>query len=477
MQIKKVILIISALFFVLTTIYAEHVDITKARLVAKNVYFERASDFEEVNYNDIVFSSETATYHKQTPLYYIFNVANQGGYVIISADDHAYPVLAYGLGGNYIESEFPPAFFELMESYKLQMIEIIEEKLPSTSEIDAVWNAYLSDPFQKGTLSTVGPLLSTNWDQSPYYNDSCPGGSVTGCVATAMAQVMKYWAHPHKGKGSHTYSSNYGMLSVDFSKATYNYNNMPDVVNSPNADVAKLMYHCGVSVNMNYSPYGSGASMSDARLAMVQYFKYSNNTLDQWKTSFNNIYWEILLRADLINKRPLLYAGGSHAFVCDGFQYPNHFHFNFGWGGMADGYFYITNINPSGGNFTSQQIAITDCYPDPTLSNFVSQAETTGEENIDLVYAGIEDIPLSDAVQLFPNPCDGNFNLKIINNFKGDIVISIKDLSGKTIEKTVLHKNQHVFSEDIQLSDFPSGLYLLSASTDNEQVIKKFSIR
>jgi hypothetical protein len=198
--------------------------------------------------------------------------------------------------------------------------------------------------------ASAGPLLSTKWNQGQYYNASCPvdaegtdGHVPVGCVAVAMAQVMKYHNYPVTGTGSHSYSHPvYGTLSANFGATTYNWASMPDSLSKYDSDVATLLYHVGVSVEMDYTPDQSGAYMSDAAYALETYFKYSNSLSYVWKSSYSTDEWTTILRTEIDNKRPILYSGhgtGGHAFVCDGYSGSDYFHFNWGWGGSEDNYF------------------------------------------------------------------------------------------------------------------------------------------
>jgi hypothetical protein len=142
---------------------------------------------------------------------------------------------------------------------------------------------------------------------------------------------------------------------------------MPNQLGSSDPDVATLLYHCGVSVNMQYSATSSGSLTSAGKDALINFFGYSANALYLIKSSYSDATWEGMLRADLDAGRPLIYAGtgiyGGHAWVCDGYSGTNYFHFNWGWGGYANGYFYLTNINPGGYDFTSSQVAILGIEP------------------------------------------------------------------------------------------------------------------
>lgn len=192
-------------------------------------------------------------------LYYVYNIGN--GFVIVSGDDAANPILAYSNEGNFNQQKISPSISYWLSGYQKQIQYIIDNNIKPTSAITAKWDALINNTQQPSALSTltVSPMMSTTWNQSPYYNDLCPydnvkdSFTVTGCVATAMAQVMKYWNYPTTGSGFYSYSDpHYGTQSANFSSTTYAWDSMPNAVSNANNAVATLMYHCGVSLNMTY---------------------------------------------------------------------------------------------------------------------------------------------------------------------------------------------------------------------------------
>ena len=186
---------------------------------------------------------------------------------------------------------------------------------------------------------------------------------------------MKYWEYPSQGIGFHSYNEDdYGTLSANFASTTYNWAAMPNNVTSSNNAVATLMYHCGVSVDMNYGVGGSSAQTLDVANALINYFGYSPQIEGLYKTNYSNVQWINLLKTDLDNNRPIQYAGsgngGGHSFVCDGYDNNDWFHFNWGWGGSSDGYFDLDYLNPGSlgtgggtGGFNTNQRAIIGIQP------------------------------------------------------------------------------------------------------------------
>jgi hypothetical protein len=320
--------------------------------------------------------------------FYVFS-ANQAGFIAISADDVVLPVLAYSDEGVFDPNTMHSSIQKWFQGYADQIRYAIINKLEATEEIQTQWNDLLAGNQPLTRRGSVAPLISVKWDQSPYVNDLCPYDNfykkraITGCVATAMAQVLKYWQYPATGTGFHSYShSNYGTISSSFGSHTYNYSNMPQYVNSSNNDVAQLMFDCGVSVEMGYSVSSSGAYVISSRspvthcteYALKTYFGYPSTLSGKQRQNYSDVNWINLIKTDLDAGQPVIYAGfgggSGHCFVADGYDNNNYLHFNWGWGGDYDGYFQINSLNPSGvgsgggtGSYNSGQQAIVGVRP------------------------------------------------------------------------------------------------------------------
>jgi len=255
----------------------------------------------------------------------------------------------------------------------------------------------------------VAPLLTTNWDQkAPYYNDCLFFGEKypTGCAATAMAQIMKFWNSPSQRTRTipaYTTESLNISISAITGNTTYDWNNMANVYNSSsssqqNAAVAKLMYECGVSINMDYMPSGSGANIGESDdgnyvgpiVALAEYFNYDCHIEIFWKGDYSDSDWDTMLREELEAGRPILYNGDNgqtgnnlevHAFVCDGYRCSDStFHFNWGWSGDADGYFPISQLNPKDRtgkthDFSHHQFVIINIKPNPNGYFYATSAD------------------------------------------------------------------------------------------------------
>ena len=302
---------------------------------------------------------------------YLFEGAD-GGFVLVAADDAARPILGYSATGAMDTANMPPALQEWLKGYQKEIDILREAKgFPPHAE----WYALEQGITPKDTVwEGVEPMLTTFWDQGYPYNGYCPGGSVTGCAATAQAQVMNYWKYPAFGQGSHSYTHvRYGVQQADFGHTLYDWENMPveATASSPMVEkeaVALLMYHCGVSLEMDYSRDGSAAAglagisgYASIDNSLKDYFGYSNQMRVVHKDfGYGNAEWRDMIIADLDLGHPIVYTGaaeeGGHGFVCDGYDSRGYMHFNFGWSGRGDGYFPVDSISPGvggvGGNVT-----------------------------------------------------------------------------------------------------------------------------
>ena len=227
-------------------------------------------------YTAVSRSTSTQKSSENTPCYYAFNVQD-GGFVLVSASENIRPILAYADKGRFDTANLPDNMRAYLLGMQLEIAEVIQHQYPAGAGVKAQWEQLQNtagSAFFNENVSAVEPLTENIlWDQGVNFNDSCPkdakagngGRCPTGCTATAMGIVIRYWKYPAHGYGSHSYSTaKYGVLHADFEKTNYNYNNMPEYFGMfPKAyqrsAVSQLLYHCGVSVQMGYGPSSSGA--------------------------------------------------------------------------------------------------------------------------------------------------------------------------------------------------------------------------
>ena len=282
---------------------------------------------------------------------YVFN-ASTGGFVIVSGSDATEQVLGYGTSGAFDAQNMAPGLADMLDIYSEEIGYAIDNNIERTSA-----------PVQTAdTRPSIAPMLKTQWGQSTPFNNLCPmvgsNRSVTGCLATAMAQVMKHHNWPEVGEGSRSYESTLGgetvTLSVDFGETTYDWENMLNNYstgyNEQQANaVATLLYSCGVACGMNYAT--STAPSAELFKALPNNFKYDKSIKMAEKAYYGIDEWNDIVYNELRNGRVVYLAGynakSGHAFVCDGYDKDDYFHINWGWVGLDDGYFKMSALDPS----------------------------------------------------------------------------------------------------------------------------------
>ncbi len=421
--------------------------------------------------------------------FYVFNL-NPQGFILISGDDVVQPILGYSLEGTFTTGNMAPSVEKWLGSYRDQIRDMIQSHAEASPEIQQAWMRYQHSTSEStpSLNRNVSPLLQTQWNQSPHYNALCPGGSVTGCVATAMAQIMKYWNYPAMGSGFHSYNhDSYGTISANFGNTTYDWGSMPNVVNSPNIAVATLNFHCGVSVDMQYSPQVSGAFVIEnsptpqacSEYAFKTYFGYKPTLQGVERANYSESQWINLIKSELDASRPILYAGfgsgGGHAFVCDGYDNSGFFHFNWGWAGAYDGFYSINALNPSGtgtgggtGGYNSGHQAVIGIEPPD------GQGGGGGGGNSQSYDLGLYNYVTPSANTIYYG---GSFSIttNIVNNgnttFNGDYCAAVFDvqsnfidyvsiLSNYSLQSGYTYNNNLVFSSNGLFSMLPGTYYI-----------------
>lgn len=366
MNIKKLLnsVLLASLAMASMNAYAGNVNVTDARLAANNFLKQHVStmpgSFKAPALADLRLAhAEASPTRLGVNDYYAFNIKG-GGFVIVSGEDRSVPILGYSDKGCIDFNNLPAPLKDLLDGYKAEI-----EFLRSYEGDDLV----MASPSIK-VGGTVGPLIQTTWGQEMPYYLQCPiyqgEYCVVGCVATAMAQVMKYWQYPTSSSSiSRYYSWEYGGYVSALPATTFDYSLMLDsychwdwdnsmliqdtYTDAQAQEVAKLGRYCGQAVQMSYSPEGSGA-YTDDQLSAMKKFGYSNATSSYRGYGTSTSTWESTLRTELDAGRPILYSAndpsaGGHAFICDGYNSEGKFHFNFGWYGTCDGWYVSTALN------------------------------------------------------------------------------------------------------------------------------------
>nr|NQU90680.1 C10 family peptidase [Bacteroidota bacterium] len=359
-------------------VHSEQIESDHAKTVATNFYFERYSQYKPIQWKDITPENTIPVLHDGQLVYYAVNFIS--GFVLISAYDNVYPFLAYSFNQNYTHPEKQENFNAWMGQYAMQIQHAIAISAEADEKTLAAWEKYSNPDFPatiRGNFRDIEPMLTSTWDQGNLYNQMCPanpagpgGHCYAGCVATAMGQVMYYFRYPETGTGSYAYYlQGYDTISANFENTSYKWDEMVNSLSGPNLAVAELLFHLGVSVDMVYGPNGSGMYNHKAAYSLGTYFKYSPETQYVYRDS-TSMDWDSLLITHLDQKIPMYYAGWSvpningHAFVVDGYQGDHFYHFNWGWSGSYDGYFYTEELTPGGSNFNLAQELIINCFPD-----------------------------------------------------------------------------------------------------------------
>lgn len=347
----------------------------QARKVAQNFAKSGARSVVQPTLVYTGMTGQSGTRNVGAPAFYVYNYGMNQGFVIVSAEDATLPILAFSHSGRFVAGEAMPAQVAVWLQGYCDYIQQVRSG-----------SRYVEPAPDLGTdiVVAVDPLVKSQWDQVEPYNNLCPPydaaeNCATGCAATAIAQIMYHHRWPDVGEGSVTF----GGKVVDFSQSRYDWDNMLDTYNYgvsyPNVQtqaVAKLMYDIGVSAEMQYG-YESGTQNVYIYRSLYTYFKYSKQMQYIVRNSMTTAEWKSRIRKELDAGRPVYYGGFAedmsmgHAFVCDGIdETNNYFHFNWGWSGHCNGYYFLNSLNPpilgvggGAGNFNADHVAIVGIQP------------------------------------------------------------------------------------------------------------------
>ena len=327
--------------------------------------------------------------------------------MIVAGDNRVKPILAYSTSGSFNPEDVAEGFDFTLSSYRAEIQYVREHDLAATPDIVWEWESVSrSGSLQQGRQprSVVGPLCQTLWNQNYPYNNQCPedpegsGGYVyAGCVATAMAQVMKYHDWPDQGVGTYSYNpSGYPQQTANFGETEYHFELMPLALDSTSTEeeifyIAQFQHHCGIAVDMQYSGSGSGAYSMDVPPALRDHFRYTCDDdvmLGFWGFNFyTNEQWTQMLKDGGLDELiPLYYSGaddsgaGGHAFVCDGYDENDYFHFNWGWSGRDNAWCPIGALNTTKYAFNDQNSFIGHIVPDN--EEYYQRADSVANMNL-----------------------------------------------------------------------------------------------
>ena len=355
----KSIKIITLLFICPLIVIAGPIDKKKALSIAQ----QQIHEIKSGQPNQVITMAYQSLSQKRPSEanYYVYNVGNDNGFVIVAGDDRATPILGYSDKGTFNLDQMPDNIKAWMAYYNEAMELVVEKNM-------------VNRKFEGRPTDVITPLLKTKWNQDSPYNLLCPEGCPTGCMATAMAQVMNYHQYPTQETAAvpsyYCQSLNKDMPALP--ATTFEWDKMRNTYSRNSSEeskmaVAKLMQYCGQVVEMNYSPSGSGATGWVLADRIPQYFRYAHTLHYVSRAGYSIAEWDSLLINELKNNRPVLYTGYTtsaegHAFVCDGYDGKGLYHINWGWGGDADGYFRISvldsNNNGIGAGSSSYKFSI-----------------------------------------------------------------------------------------------------------------------
>ena len=472
LKMKKTLLIIAIFALTIGKIFAGPVDAQRAQQIGNSFLSAKALK-SDIQLN-LVYTSAT----RNAVDYYAFNVNNGNGFVIVAGDDRVKPILAYSTSGTFNPNDIADGFEFTLNTFSHEIQYIREHNIAATDDITAEWQSVVETGYinkERKSRAVVGPLCPTIWNQNWPYNSQCPedeegsGGRVyAGCVATAMGQVMKFWNWPAQGTGSHTYNPDgYEQQTANFGETEYHFELMPNDLDSLSTEedyfyIAQFLHHCGISVDMQYSGHGSGAYSQDVITALNNYFKYTCDdmeTLSFWGFNFYTIeQWTQMLKdGGLDEGMPLYYSGsddngaGGHAFVCDGYDENDYFHFNWGWSGKDDAWCAIGALN-------------TTKYAFNDSNSFIGHIQPQGDdyyqrpENI-TDFEVVENEDMTSVNISWTNP-ENNLNGEPLTSFTVNVY-----RDGELVFTTEGTKGQRMDFVDENLEE---GLYQYSIIAENE---------
>ena len=375
---KKIVLLYLSLFSIISFVAAKEVNEQQAKEYALNFIEARSEKDYDITSINIINDA-----------YYIINMAPQG-WLIIAADDVVTPVIGYSFVGSLKVEEFPDNMQFMMKEFEVQVNEIVQRE----SSPHPYWQSATAT-ITRAADNKIEPLIQVNWNQSSPFNKYCPQQkAVVGCVAVSMAQAMSVQRYPARPKGQVSYTSaNYGGMRINFDdERAYSWDDIFNPDNDNYDEVARLLFHTGMSVRMDYGEDGSGIPSNEASRisnALVNHFSYSDDIRCIWRDSYSGD-WALLMLNELNAGRAVVYnaidsyGGYGHSFNVDGYDGEGLFNVNWGWGGYGNGYFSINNLRDSamGMNYDAHHVVIVGIGAPDQLFKSISLSNNRIEEGL-----------------------------------------------------------------------------------------------
>ena len=440
--------------------FAKNVDVITAEKIAKFVLtgVDTQTRSNEIDVSLIWTGEDVCTRMNNSPAYYVFNKVGGNGFVIVSGDDIIKPILAYSYVNSFHVENMPDNLRAWMAYYREQINWAREENIVSYEETIWAWER-LRDEIDSAKNSEEVLIETALWDQTAPYNLLCPTingtQAPTGCVATALAIVMKYNRWPDQGSGmtfQYTTKQYKQTLSATYN-IVYDWDNMLNKYEKGNYSteqaeaVSQLMYHCGVFSEMDYTPRSSGALTLTAMGGMVRYMKYDKSMTLQSREWYTEAEWNSLLKKELDAGRLIIYGGSNnkeegHQFVLDGYK-QNDYHVNWGWGGTANGYYSLSALDPdsqgvggnTGGGFTVGQDAVIGVKKSEEGSGYCDNlAFMSGSTESGEMFSGLTTTETNFIPRVRFTVKAGFYINYGIRNFSGAIVLALVDKHGNIKE-------------------------------------------
>ena len=421
---QLLIVMMSLLLCGVVQLFARPLREQEARELAEQ-FFQKSTQTQQLRSVELTLvSAPTCTTNGYEPqsmgeparYYYVYNRGEGRGFVIVAGDDRFAPYIGYAVTGSFSIENIPDNLFAFLKACQQRMDEL-------TTQVG--WQSLLAPTLPREAEPTeVNPLLGDiMWDQSAPWNSKTPESKngvhmPVGCVATAYSQVMRYYQWPDKGEGSFEYKEpeTKRKHKVNFGTATYDWKHMPASYpdgRTPTAEeveaLGTLCYHAGVAIETTYAADGSGSFAPLIVRAMRNHFRYDKSVTFKRRINYTQPEWDKIIRKELAAKRPVIYSGtgtgGGHAFVCDGYNAEGFYHINWGWSGLANGYFNLNFLAPgylgigggAGGGFSMEQGIVVGITPDRAGNSKVTEEPLVTTRKFTMTLVGGETIKLRDA--------------------------------------------------------------------------------